>query len=149
MVDNPPAPPMRPALPTRAATADEVKALAKLAGHAMLAADLEGRIEGIPVDSMELPEFGPGKPVDPNVRGAVSGRDVEGIRPQVEEWLHSYGLDFPAGTADARRTLMTWGTELAKARKAMRQRDEGEPHLHVHSCGFISSAPESVIGRPL
>jgi integrase len=125
---SPPAAPAKAAIPSREATRDEVQALARLAGHTMLQDDLEGRIEGATVGPTDEPEgFGPGRPLDASLRGAVSGRDVDGIRMQVEDWLAAYGLDFPTTPVEARRALMTWGTELAKARKAMRQRDEGEP----------------------
>ena len=125
LVASPPAPVPVAAIPLRAPTQAEVKDLAQLAAHTMLSEDVEARVLGVN-GSIELPEFGPGRPLVESIKGAISGRDVDGLRLQVEDWLHGYGVEMPADAASARRTLMTWAGELSKAQKGRKLRDEGE-----------------------
>ena len=126
MVANPPA--LAPAanLPRREPSIPEVRALAQLAAYSMLSNDLEARVEGIEAAPAERPEFGIGQPLDESLQAAIAGRDMTGIRPQVEDWLGAYGLNIPAVETDARRALMTWAVEMAKARKGSKLRDAGE-----------------------
>lgn len=127
LVANPPAQAPTANLPRREPSIPEVRALAQLAAHSMLANDLESRVEGLQSEPTERQEFGPGRPVDESLQAAIAGRDMTGIQPQVEDWLGAYGLNLPAVETDARRALMTWAVEMAKARKGSKQRDQGEP----------------------
>ena len=127
MVLNPPAPAPSANLPRREPSIPEVRALAQLAAHSMLANDLEGRIEGGTPEPAERPGVGISRPVDESIQAAIAGRDMSGIQPQVEDWLGAYGLNLPSVQTDARRALMTWAVEMAKARKGSKLRDEGEP----------------------
>ena len=126
LVANPPAQAPLANLPRREPSIPEVRALAQFAAHSMLANDLELRVEGLQPEQ-ERPEFGPGRPVDESLQAAIAGRDMTGIQPQVEDWLGAYGLNLPAVETDARRALMTWAVEMAKARKGSKLRDAGEP----------------------
>ena len=125
LASNPPSPPVIAEIARREPTAEEVRALAKLAAHSMLLHDMEDRIEGHP-PAMDSPQFGPNRPLDASLRAALAGLDMSGIQPQAEDWLHAYGLSLPSDVTGARRALMTWAAELGKARKGQLLRGEGE-----------------------
>jgi integrase len=124
---QPPAPSPVAPIKLREPSAEEVRALAQLAARSMLAEDMEGRIEGTASAPHESASFGLGQPLDASLKAAIAGRDMSGVQMQAEDWLQAHGLTLPANVQDARRTLMTWATEMAKARKGQRLRDDGEP----------------------
>jgi len=90
-----------PAVPTRAATPAEAKALGQLAARSMLLEDLQARIGGTFAVMADSPDFGPGRPLDAALCDAVAGRDLSGVRMQAEQWLGTQGLVLPTDPTDA------------------------------------------------
>lgn len=97
-----------------------------MAGRSMLQADEEVRIQGTPrIDYGQ--EFGPGQDLALAVPAAVSGRNREGVAMQSEDWLGAHGLDLPSEPTARRHMLYVFAVAMAKARKGLKLRDEGEP----------------------
>lgn len=127
LAPHPPAPqPKSPAYEPRVATLDEVQAIAAMVGRSMLQADEEARIHGTLV-SDHGHEFGIGQDPALSVPAAVSGRSMEGVSMQATDWLGAHGLDLPSDPTDRRHMLYVFAGAMAKARKGIRLRDEGEP----------------------
>lgn len=126
LAPQPPAsPPTAAVYSSRIATLEEAQALAHLAGRSMFTADEDLRIEG-GFTMPDVPGFDPGQDLAVAIPAAVSGRDMEGIAMQAEDWLGSHGLDLPTDAIARRRVLYAFATAMAKARKGMLARNEGE-----------------------
>lgn len=127
LAPHPPAPqPKAPAYEPRVATLDEVQAIAAMVGRSMLQADEEARIHGTLVSDYGN-EFGIGQDPALAVPAAVSGRSMEGVAMQATDWLGAHGLDLSSDPTERRHMLYVFAGAMAKARKGIRLRDEGEP----------------------
>jgi hypothetical protein len=127
LAPHPPAPqPKASAYEPRLATLEEVQAIAAMVGRSMLQADEEARIHGTLV-SDHGNEFGVGQDPALAVPAAVSGRCMEGVAMQATDWLGTHGLDLPSDQTERRHMLYVFAGAMAKARKGIRLRDEGEP----------------------
>lgn len=127
LAPQPPAPqPKVAAYEVRPAKLEEVRAIAAMAARSALQADEEVRILGAPRIHYS-PEFGPGQDLALAVPAAVSGRNMEGVAMQAEDWLGAHGLDLPGDPMARRHMLYLFAVAMAKASKGMKLRDEGEP----------------------
>lgn len=126
LAPSPPAPTPSSIPRLRTATLEEVRAVATQAARGLLHNDEESRIEGWQWTGIECPEFGSGLPLEDAVRGAISGRDLYGLKERAEDWLGSYGLELPDGELEQRRALYAWAQALSVAVAGRKKRDEGE-----------------------
>lgn len=123
---SPPAPAPEHIRQSRAATPEEVTAVAALAARDLLHTDEEMRIDGWVWSGVDSADFGTGQPLDDAVREAVAGRNLAGLKDRAEDWLSAHGLTLPSDEREQRRALYQWATTIAKATAGRRQRDQGE-----------------------
>lgn len=123
---NPPAPPMRAALPKREATIEEVQALAQVAARELLAQDEEVRIDGMSSDGADA-WLGTVGDLDRDVSRALSDGLMGSVKPRVLAQLAARGLTLPEDRTEARRALRAWSGVQARAVQAIADRSRGEP----------------------